>query len=112
MNQEKRTAISQINTTLERLIIRFGFTPTRDGLYVNVEQGRNDYGCVQINERLIYDDRKGTHLITAKASVCQMNPNASTDELRWAADQIHRAAGLADAIDALELHYMEEAPTL
>ncbi|MDL2205394.1 hypothetical protein LJC33_00600 [Eubacteriales bacterium OttesenSCG-928-N13] len=114
MTQDRQQAIFEINHTLNRLISAFGFVPWKDerARYEGVVQGRDDYVSFTIWEDTRFNDGELTQLIRAKASVCMMNPNANTNELRWAAEQIQRAAGLADAINALELHYTERVEQL
>ena len=111
MTQEHQQAIFEINRTLNHLISAFRFVPEKGerDIYEGVMHRRDDYASITIWEDTRFGDGELTHLIRARGSVCQMNPNADTNELRWAASQIQRAAGLVDAINALELHYTEDA---
>ena len=99
----------EIITALESIIGQYGFTTVyyRNDWLPTVKQELNDYCGITIHEEVGYDelDRRIYTDITAQARVCCMNPNATTDELRSAADQILRGAELADKINAMHLRY-------
>ena len=101
----------EIITTLEQLITKHGFSfgyYNMDGGLPHVVQANDDYCAISLYP--VFDFDADTHqnitTITAQGRVCCMNPNASTDELRAAADQIMRGAALTDEINALQLTFI------
>lgn len=102
----------EIIKALEQIITKYGFTigyyDTDCGM-PHVVQANDDYCGITIDKYCDFDAdaRQRIMTITARARVCCMNPNATTDELRMAADQIMRGAAMTDEINALQLIYRE-----
>jgi len=109
MTQYKKMQ-NEIASAIEDLIWRHHFKATcfdDFGWLPQVERGCDSYMNIMIQERTNFDRESNTltYTIRAHGSVCQMNPNSDTTELRHAAAEIKRAAELIDAINARELSY-------
>lgn len=109
MTQYKKMQ-EEMASAIEDLIWRHHFKATRYenvGWLPQVERGCDSYMNIMIQERSQFDRGNNTltYTIRAHGSVCQMNPNSDTVELRHAAEEIRRGAELIDAINALGLTY-------
>jgi len=110
MTNRIRDEYTRINAILEPLIEQHGFAFEYHNIYgylPHITQTLNDYVSISIRDELKFEGRAGKHTIAAHASVCHMNPNSDTDELRRAAREIERGADLADAINNLGLGFTE-----
>lgn len=96
---------------LEEIITQYGFTFTYTGFswLPMVNQTSEDYAGITFRENWDFDqeNRSCTTTITCQGRVCRMGGNDTFDDLMRAADQIKRAAHLAQAVNDMKLAFTE-----